>query len=246
MTENRSKMIFVSSIWVYIYSIYSYLIINSIRISDLEKFFVALFVFPFFFLYQLIVYNLFKEYKNRLVYNVLFIIKCLLFLAQPIFIKYIPLYSKYNHILFVLTAICVFIIDYHIMKLKNKVNLSSIHLSEEEKVTIKTKVFEILEAQRSTLFPVFLLFNLYTMGIEKIEITTIIFYGLIFWFICFKRLHKKTLLLLITFSILALILWVSSLELVAFVEGIIVFSILVQTYILLNKMTISWKYFKQK
>lgn len=93
-----------------------------------------------------------KNYRRQKVYISLIVIKVSLFLIQPIIIGH-----QLNNALIVLSISVIFIIDFHIMTLKNKTNLKEVHLTKQE----KDNVFEQYKKSWFLMGSVVLLFALY-------------------------------------------------------------------------------------
>lgn len=125
MLKPRSKLLFISGIWTLIYVLM--LRPPPADIEGIQAVLVVIIVWPGFLLFQIICYAMFKNYRNQRVYILLILLKTSLFLIQPVIIEY-----QMNNILFILSIFGVFLIDFHIMILENKVNLNDVHVSDQE------------------------------------------------------------------------------------------------------------------
>lgn len=164
----RSLLVLVSSLWTLLYGSLWWLPKST---GLFENFFVII-VWTGFFFAQIILYGLFKKYPSHRVYVVLILAKLSLFLIQPI----LPDYSS-GRVLFLLSVFAVFIIDYHIMSLHNKVDIAKVIVTEqdEERMSKQSKKYRVLMGS------VVFLFALYVQ-LAASNYTIIPFFGLIYWY----------------------------------------------------------------
>jgi len=175
----RSKLLFISGIWTLIYAL---MIRPTLAdIEGIQAILVVIIVWPGFLLFQIICYAMFKKYQNQRVYVLLILLKTSLFLIQPVMIEY-----QMHNIFFILSILGVFLIDYHIMTLENKVNLNDVHVSDQE----QKKIFEQYKASWFLAGSVVLLFALY-FQLKEGNYNIIIPYSLFYLFLILGKQQPK-------------------------------------------------------
>ena len=109
--------------------LYAYLIGKVVNLEDLMALLVAFIIWPGFFLFQVVLYSWFKGYKRENIYRCLFIKKSLIFLVQPILVNHLDYWTISTF----LSAFLVLMIDMHILKLKNRLDIFKNDKTQEEK-----------------------------------------------------------------------------------------------------------------
>ncbi|MFN7249512.1 MAG: hypothetical protein ACK4M9_01765 [Anaerobacillus sp.] len=178
MENKRSRLIWVSCIWTLVYG---YLIGQADDLEGGMAIFLVLAVWPLFFIAQVILYAMFKDYNNHKWYVFLFLIKSFLFLIQPLLMEYIR-----SHAIFVLSVIAVFFIDFHIMKLKNKIDLKNVKLTDFE----MNEVSQQFKQSWTLMGSVVILFASYIQFTEN-NFSAILAFSLLYYFFVLGKQKEK-------------------------------------------------------
>ena len=173
-----SLLVLVSSLWTLLYGSLWWLPKST---GLFENVFVLI-VWGGFIFAQFILYWLFEKYPNHRVYVILVVAKSSLFLIQPI----LPDYSS-GRVLFLLSVFVVFLIDYHIMSLQNKVDIAKdIEALEQNKERLNKEAKKNFTIAGTLVYLLFLYFQLAAFTSSGILVLS-----LMYWYYILRKSQIK-------------------------------------------------------
>lgn len=218
LLKSRSKLIIISGIWTIIYGLM--LRPSPEEVEGIQAILVVMVVWPGFFIFQVLLYGLFKKYQNQKVYVTLILLKSALFLIQPPIIVY-----QWPDMIFWLSILGVFLIDFHVMTLENKVDLNEVHVSDDE----KKGIFEQYKTSWFLIGSVVLLFSLYFQFREG-NYKTIILFSLFYLFFILRKQEPKIKFVCIQLIGFLAVYVLTTLDAPELVRGVLLIAILILIY----------------
>ncbi|WP_017471739.1 hypothetical protein [Amphibacillus jilinensis] len=224
MWKSRSKLLFISGIWTIIYSYMLYPTPEDV--VGIQAISLVFIVWPGFLFFQIVCYVLFKNYQNKKIYLGLILLKSALFLIQPLIVKH-----QLHPMIILFSILGVFLIDFHFMKIENKVNLNEINLSVQE----KNIVINQLKTYWFLIGSVVLLFTSY-FQLKEANYTTILLFSLFYIFLILKKEEPKGKFVSIQLIGLLAVYLLALLNAPELLKGILLIAVLMFIYQLKKRM----------
>ena len=218
LLKPRSKLLFVSGLWTMLYSLM--LRPTPYEVEGIQAILVVMVVWPGFLMVQPLFYGMFKKYHNQKVHLVLALLKVACFLIQPPI-----LVNQWHDSVFWVSVLAVFLIDFQIMTLENKVNLKEVDLS----YSATQKIFGRFQMSWFLMGSVVLLFSLY-FQLKEGNYTVIIYQALFYLFFVLRKHEPKVKYISIQLVGLLIVYFLATLNAPELIKGILLITVLTIIY----------------
>jgi len=218
LLKPRSKLFIISGLWTLIYSLMLRPSLD--EVEGIQAILVVIVVWPGFLVLQPLFYGMFKKYPNQKVYPSLMLLKIAFFLIQPPIIEY-----QLHDLIFWLSILGVFLIDFHIMTLENKVELKENDVSD----SAKQKIFEQYQTNWFLVGSVVILFSLY-FQLRDGNYSTIILLSLFYLFFILRKQEPKRKYMVIQLIGALAVYFLTSFDFHEVVKGVVLIAILILVY----------------
>ncbi|NMA90992.1 MAG: hypothetical protein GX972_06635 [Amphibacillus sp.] len=218
LLKPRSKLLFVSGLWTMLYSLM--LRPTPDEVEGMQAILVVMVVWPGFLMVQPLLHGMFKKNQNKKVHASLVLLKVAFFLIQMPIVVY-----EWHDSVFWGSVLAIFLIDFQIMKLENKVTLKEVDLSE----MARQKIVEQFATGWFLMGSVVLLFSLY-FQLGEGNYTVIIYQALFYLFSVLRKHELKVKYISIQLVGLLIVYFLTTLNGPELLKGILLITVLTIIY----------------